>query len=337
MNNNEKYEPEDITLLKYLKGTLPEEEKQSVQDWLKANPENEKTLLQIGRIDFTIERQNRIKERDTLAAYEKVEQRIAAKGKRRKLHIVYIAAAIAALVIANIGLINYLTKPNMDNVITLNSKGSKKVEYILPDGTIAYLNSNSSLVFPVEYASDERKVILEGEAYFKVAHNAKKPFIVSTADENVNIKVLGTTFNIQAYAGDSIIQATLIEGSVNMSMKNTDGTMSDVLMKPSQQVTFNLNSKKPEIEEINYNGDIAWMDNKLVFSDTPMSEISRQLSYFYNIEIEVQDINLNEYIFTGTFENKRLEDVLEYLKISSGIKYKLTRAQGIITKVTLSK
>ena len=229
-------EPEGMMLLRYIKDTASNEEKSYIEAWLEADENNKRILLQTARIYYANNAMERIASRNPLIAYEKLEQRLA---KRTRLYWLKRFSAAAACIIAIIGLsslISYIrvgSSAGAPQHITLEANAGIRTHFNLPDGTVVYLNSGSSLSYPMPYDSKERKVCLSGEAYFKVTHNEKQPFIVSAFGDRYNVRVLGTEFNMQAYESEGQISTTLVKGSVNVEVKNKIGKICLLYTSPS--------------------------------------------------------------------------------------------------------
>jgi ferric-dicitrate binding protein FerR (iron transport regulator) len=215
----------------------------------------------------------------------------------------------------------------------------------LPDGTQVWLNSNTRLTYGNDFNSSHREVSLEGEAYFDVVHNAGKPFIIHT--QKMDIKVLGTAFNVRAYKGEKIAEATLLRGSIEVILK--DRKNQNILLKPNEKISISTasdltNTGKPaelrknsgsaipqvEIREIQYipvlnlAEDVAWKENKLYFKDQNLGNIAVQLERWFGKKVEIRDESLKELRFTGNFENETLEEVLTAMQISSPFSFRVT-------------
>ena len=281
-------EPEGMMLLRYIKDTASNEEKSYIEAWLEADENNKRILLQTARIYYANNAMERIASRNPLIAYEKLEQRLA---KRTRLYWLKRFSVAAACIIAIIGL--------------------------------STLFSHSVLSYPMSYDQKERKVCLSGEAYFKVTHNEKQPFIVSTSGDQHRVRVLGTEFNIQAYGDENIISTTLVTGSVNLEVKNKSGNVSHRTLLPSEKAICNLDKEEISVMKINTMYETAWMDGKLMFKDTPLPEALKKLSYYYNVEFVIQDAEIKSYCLTGILDNRLLSQTLDYLRISSNIDYRI--------------
>jgi transmembrane sensor len=209
--------------------------------------------------------------------------------------------------------------PNALNTISIPRGGQYTVT--LPDGTNVWLNSESSLTYPVAFTGDQRKVILKGEAYFEVAKNKKMPFIVHTDRADVN--VLGTHFNVNAYADDSDVKTTLLEGSVRLSGKGTSA-----LLVPGEQGIVDLDgiSKK----KVNLNQVIAWKLGYFVFRNNNIQDIMRQVSRWYDVEVEFRG-NMAGKTFGGTYsKNKDINELLNGLELTGLIHFKIEGRRIIV-------
>ena len=169
-------------------------------------------------------------------------------------------------------------------------------ELILPDGTHVWINSDSELSFPTQFDSTRREVFLTGEAYFSVTKDKEKPFIVKV-NEDIEIKVLGTQFNVQAYQDENTIETTLCEGSVNVS----DGKQK-VTLTPSLQAVYSKSTKNLITRKVDTRLYSSWKDGLFVFENKPLEEIMTPLSRWYNIHVFYANQAVKTYHFTGDLE-----------------------------------
>ncbi len=191
-----------------------------------------------------------------------------------------------------------------------------RTKFQLPDGSTGFLNSGSRLKYPVQFTG-ERKVELVGEAFFDVVHNAEIPFHVNT--RNLNIKVLGTTFNVIANEDETTEEVVLQTGSVNVSSK--DGKQLEVLV-PNEKLTMDTENgtvTKKDVEAMQYT---TWKDGKLVFRNENMQQVARRLSRWYNAEVIINDRQLEDYTFHATFIDEPLDEVLKLLSLTTPISFK---------------
>ena len=176
------------------------------------------------------------------------------------------------------------------NTIVVPRGGEYKLE--LADGTLVWLNSDSELRYPVKFAGSQRDVWLKGEGYFEVSKNPEKPFRVVVDD--MIVKVLGTSFNINAYKDRGNILTTLVSGKVDI--QDMSGK-SLVVMSPNQQVDFRHG--KISVQEVDVTRFVSWIDGKFYFNDMTLENIMSQLQRWYDIEVFFVDEELKSYPFTG--------------------------------------
>jgi transmembrane sensor len=204
---------------------------------------------------------------------------------------------------------------------TLVSPANSRVEFTLPDGSHGWLNKGSSLTYPIKFGH-ERRVKLEGEAYFDVQKNPRKPFFVEVQD--MNVKVTGTTFNVMSYKEFPVTEVILETGLVKLiGITNPF----NVEMTPDTKVTYNRDMRKLTQGALNARNYTSWTEGKLVFRDVDLEEIARRLSIWYNVDVEITDSTLRHLTYHATFEDESIEEVLYLLKLSSPIKYKIINRQ----------
>jgi ferric-dicitrate binding protein FerR (iron transport regulator) len=202
---------------------------------------------------------------------------------------------------------------------TLIASKGKRFRLVLPDSTRIWLNSDSRLTYPLRFERTARLTEVSGEAYFEVSKAANWPFVVKAAGDELAIRVLGTAFNVSAYEKNKTVQTTLVSGSVGLEIPGRPG--GNTILKPSQKAIYSIHDKALLVKTVDTDRETDWVHNRLVFRQTPMSEVLTRLSRFYNVGFNVKNKNIYQYTFTGTFDNKPLETVLEYMQISSRIRY----------------
>jgi len=191
----------------------------------------------------------------------------------------------------------------------------------LPDGSKAWLNAASSIKFPVEFTRKERRVEITGEVYFEV-EKGKVPFIVTIGNKS-EVKVLGTHFNVNAYADESTIRTTLVEGSVQVGQ---------VILKPGQQSELNAEGRIM-VKEVNTSLYTGWIDNRFIFKDAPLEEIMKNMARWYDFEVIYTDASVKELCFTGNMPREAsVEEVFTLLEKTKRIKFQITHKTITIMK-----
>ena len=205
---------------------------------------------------------------------------------------------------------------NNDSIIPVK-KGVKKVEtlpnqflipygsrgkLILSDHTVVWLNAGSRLIYPSEFTGDEREVLLFGEAFFEVAKDKSKPFIVKTSD--YRIKVLGTRFNVSAYLGDDVSQTVLTEGSIELNMNNKGLFGHGVMLKPNELFSLNKGMNETNIQKVDPAKYVLWKDGILKFENEDLSRVLKKIERYYNIQISLKNPLDSSIIINGKLDLK---------------------------------
>jgi transmembrane sensor len=203
---------------------------------------------------------------------------------------------------------------------------------ILSDSTIVWLNAGSELVYPTIFNDKTREVRLCGEAFFEVSKNLKKPFIVKTSD--LQVKVLGTQFNISAYSEDKFIQTVLREGSVSIRSNITRFNEKELVLKPNQMASFNKSSNDTKVYEVDVEYYTLWTKGLFGFEEIDFNRVVKRVERFYNISVSFSEPDLNVIRISGKLDLKQDKDeVMEYLeKVSCTKINKISDNQYVVGK-----
>lgn len=273
---------------------------------------------------------------------------VATKPSRNKL---YWAMAVAG---AFIGFAFFYFKSSMNleeppqkNEVATR-KGSKS-KITLPDSTVVWLNADSRIIYSDNFRGNKREVQLTGEAFFEVAKDARRPFIIHT--NTIDVKVLGTVFNVRSYPEETTTETSLLTGEVEITVLNQD---KKVILKPNEklivpnkldtisssflQQTKHKGVKQPLLtvdkihfkEEDSLYAETCWVDNKLDFDAEQLDRMASKIERWYNVEVIINNEKLKTARFTATFENESLREVLEALSFSYSFKYKMEGGKVII-------
>jgi ferric-dicitrate binding protein FerR (iron transport regulator) len=323
-----------------LTGTVSPEETQILESWIAENIQNQLEYEDIRMLweqteEFVLP--NRI---DQKSALNLVHHKAAIKtSKTFRLHLFYQVAAILVLAVLLAGTYNYLRNSFHSKPIyyeEVHAAAGTRTHVDLPDGSKAYLNSGSSIRFSNQMAqSEQRRIELTGEAYFDVAKDPKHPFIVKAG--TLEVRALGTEFNVDAYNPAESINVILLEGKVSISQADQEHNETLMILTPNEMARYqakqNSISKERTYEPEKY---IGWIEGKMVFVDDPIRDVIRKLANCYNVDIRLEDKQLEKYRFTGTFMNESVEEVLHTFSQTSPLTYDIIPArkdsQGRYTK-----
>lgn len=241
------------------------------------------------------------------------------------------AAAILILVVSSSLLTLWYTQNEevafvANEMNTLYTPAGQRACLVLQDGTEVWLNAKSKLVYPAQFTGEERRVKVEGEAFFNVAKDSVKPFIVSAMD--VDMKVLGTQFNVYCYPDVGYVETSLLEGSVRVffSGKEKEG----ILLKPDQQVT--AANGKMVVKPIRLNEHFLWRDGVYAFENEPLIDILKKLELYYDVKIVVEDTTMFNETYTGKFRQRdSLDDIFKILQQIRSFKFCKDTENNIIT------
>jgi transmembrane sensor len=354
----------DEFIIRFLNGKLNKNEIGELEQWISRSSENLELFETYRRIWLgsaaTISDENF----DPHTAWEKVYSQIHNSGSekvvptpfRNNRHLQRVLQIAAMFIIfASAGAIAaWLTFTN--NKIPLAGQyceivapqGSKS-QITLPDGSKAWINAGSKLSYRGDFNQSDRIVNLEGEGYFNVTSNKAKPFIVQTA--HLKVKAFGTVFNVKAYPEEETVEATLVEGIVEIEAgdKSRSGETHTYTLKPKQNIIYHIDSglaeqkpenmtvkespavKKAEVieKEVQVMSNIkpelytSWKDENWVIEGMPLDQLAILMGRRYNSKIEIEDDALKLYKFTGTIQNETLEQVLVILSLTTPLEYSI--------------
>ena len=239
------------------------------------------------------------------------------------LHTMAGAAAVAVLCVLGWWAYYMFAPVPLQTVSTL----AETRTITLPDQTEIVLNRYSSLTYPERFRGKDRKVQLQGEAYFEVSKDAAHPFKVEAGA--IIVQVLGTHFNVEAYPEDTQVKTTLLEGSVSVSLIGK--AEESLILSPNESAIYNKDKKSLTLHtENNASEEIIWRNGTLLFKSIPLQEIVRQLSNAFHTDIRIEDADLQNYRMTGTFsDGETLEEILSLLCRNQ--KFEYTKTNDIIT------
>jgi transmembrane sensor len=342
----------DEQIIRYIKGELDESERTEVVSWIKSEDCNFRHFSKLQLAETFREM-----EHEALSD-EEAKERLAAAGwpdtanqkwkkKSGWLSIITRIAAILLIPLTVVGVwtisrkngqIKYLTEStNAERIIPIQDAASSTYivhpgvqgDVILPDGSRVRLNSASTLKCPDRFDEQARVVELSGEGFFEVEGNPDWPMYVKTS-KGLTVKVTGTRFNVSSYENDPALKLTLVEGSVTVIHEATDRQYK--VLPNEEMVFYDGRPTLPHKQEVDVLPAIIWKDGILLFENTQMPEVIKKLERWYCVDIIPQDPAIMEMRFTASFESESLTRVLQLLKITSKIDYRIEGKQVFLTR-----
>lgn len=339
-------------LLQYIEDSSDAELNARVDAWLSEDANNPKYLDKVKKVWSNIDELKALAAIDVDADWALIEQRISAKNRPMSPVVgrqiswwnnprVKVAASFLIMVIAG-GLIWYFSGTRNNNpelaanYYEFNVPLGQKSSLVMPDGTKIIVNAGSKLLLPQDPKNSKREIWLDGEAFFQVTKNPSSPFYVHTP--NMQVKVLGTTFNVRAYDDEHLVETTLVEGKVNL--KNLSGKDEELTLEPNHKAILVLDKDVrlsssvasefgPSIKlgslqlskEVDPQMAISWTQDKLVFKEESLEFIAEQLERFYGAKIHIGDQALKRNKYSGTIKNISLEQTLKALQLISDFNF----------------
>ncbi len=312
----------------YLNNELTHREKIEIESWLKQSDENRNEMEKCRQTLNIADGYYEAKSFDSNAAWKNVDAQIGPRQlkvvqrkKRRKEQILqfykYAAIIVVALLLGSVGYYFGFVNPEplfFNEVFSSNSQTLN--EYVLPDGSVVTLNSNSELKFPKHFKDNVREVTLVGEAFFNVKPNPEKPFIIYAG--NAQVKVLGTSFNVCAYPKTETVEVVVTTGKVQVSSITNDllADSQEVYLLQGEKGTL-FNEKYLLKKSVNRNPNfLAWKTNDLVFNETPLNDVVRCLNKVYHINIKIAEPELEKLVLTAHFDKKPIDFILNVIRLT---------------------
>lgn len=323
-------------LLSYCLGKCTPEEQQEIKEALESS---EALRGDLQNLQLSLAIADDIKEIEVIdvnASFLRTRKKIRQeRNKRIQLQWMRYAAFLSIPLLISTFILSYLNffKPEaMTQYAEINTPMGIITRYELPDHSVVWLNSGTKLRHPTVFNSKERRVTLEGEAYFEVQADAKNPFYVDMPN-GLSVYVYGTQFNINAYSDETFIETVLEKGKINVIFPDK---RTNLVMHPGERLEYDKTSHTFEKSIIDVYEKTAWKDGKLIFRNTPIDDIFRKLSKHFNIDIEFHNHSGKEFRYRATFKNETIAQILDYLSKSARIKWKIEEqtqnADGTLSK-----
>jgi transmembrane sensor len=317
--NSESEHIEYLDLItKKLSGEISYDEDQNLQVWLNAQEENQQIFDSYQNAWDEMDRVKGKSSREVDMEWERLEKSIdfeasVPKAKERSLfgNVYRYAASFLFVVLAGFTAYYFLSIQGTEQLVA--EVQIQEVE--LSEGSRVTVNSNTKLIYPKQFEKDKREVELSGEAFFEVAKDPERPFIINVGD--VRVEVLGTSFNVKAYENQEEIEVTVSTGKVAVySTDNPDERV--ILVKGEKAIFYKLSTKIEASLNENINFD-AWKTMEIIFEDTPMPEVIRIINEIYKSDLKIVGSELSDCPVTTTFDNQSLESVLNVLESTLGL------------------
>jgi ferric-dicitrate binding protein FerR (iron transport regulator) len=321
----ENHESIHLLILRLFSGEADFNEKKQIAEWVDLSAENKKLYIDLREIWLSTGVQNNADHYNLDEAIQKFRDYIgkAENKQTREFRLIQFVIKYAAVFILALALpvSYYIGTRNMpkQSMTTISCAYGDKSNIVLPDSSRVCLNSGSKLSFNSDFKNGGRNVILEGEAFFSVSRDKDHPFRVKTTE--IEIKVLGTQFNVKAYPEEKYVSTTLVEGSLQISSQNED-----MFIKPEEKMTFNKETRKMTLNKLaDISPEIDWKKGRLIFRNESLEELGPKLERWFDVDIVFADEQVKHRRFTGTLERESILEVISYFELT---KYVTCKIQG---------
>ena len=312
------FEIDEEVLVAFLKGELDAAQAAAVEAWYDRSAANRRMLGQVYYILYVSDRINDAAGIDVERSLRQFKRRMHA-GRHiplRRVAVRIAAAAVIAAVLLAGGFTTVSLSKRLAQPVTVVTQLGERSQVVLPDGTKVWLNSSSSVEYVAPFFSRQRRVKMEGEAYFEVEHDRRAPFVVST--NGLDIEVLGTRFNIRNDDNEHRVTTVLLEGAVKAYASGRE--QASVRLHPAQQLVFDTRTHAMRLTDCpSAERSINWIDGRFCFEHDTFGEIVAELKRYYNVDIRFMDNRLRDMRFSGNF---RVEDGIYHIMSGLQLTYK---------------
>lgn len=309
-------------LLKYIDGDCTNQEKISIASWLDSDPENMRKFLALRKLhDITIWQSSPVAN----STQKPKENILFWSWKPIYTEVLKLAAVFLIAIFISRFLFPDSKQENLTSMQTIHVPAGQRAEVTLVDGTKVWLNAKTTFTFPNYFSKSSRNVTLDGEGFFDVSSNKKRPFIVKT--ENFDVKVWGTKFNLMAYSGKGIFETSLLDGSVEV-LKS--GASKGILIKPDERI-FQENNQLVilPITDMNH---FLWKEGIISFNNQSFPKMANELELYFDLHIEIKNDKILNYRCTGKFRTKDgVEHILKVLQLSNTFSFQIDKKTNTIT------
>jgi len=242
-------------------------------------------------------------------------------------------AAFLLIPILGLGIFYWVSQYNQSSVQyteTIAPRGQKS-QIVLADGTKVWLNSDTKIKYPGIFSKNQRDVYVDGEAFFEVSKNEQQPFVVHASE--LNVKVLGTKFNVKAYSDENQIETSLFEGKINVEIGNSRRPgFIEKEVRPGQSFVYSKTKHQLVANRFPKDEIIGWKKNQLIFKDDTFSNLVRKIERWYDVEVVYDEKQFNDRRLTvELYEEERLERLMEIISLALLVDYKYEKGQIILT------
>jgi len=333
LNNQTDKKLNSELILKHLSGHISDEEIEQLTSWVNESAENENQFAEMQNSYIFLA--STLSPDNQKSAFNEIINQINNKKKKKGISVKRIYSIAASILFpVLLGAFawfyqwsNTSNKPELFTEIVAPPKHNSQIT--LSDGTQVWLSPESKLRYGQNYGRKTRNVILDGEGYFEVAKNQEKPFTVET--RQLKVRVLGTSFNLEAYSNETMIRTTLVRGSLQIE---SELISKGILLAPGDRISLDVNSKQLTSEKVNTEIYRLVKDGMIIFKRNTLAEVCRKLERWFMIPVELKGNDNQDLLFTAKFQDEPLEKILRILNLTIPINYQIMNDKIVIKQTT---
>jgi ferric-dicitrate binding protein FerR (iron transport regulator) len=322
-------------IIEFILGQSDPEKKAEILEWINSSDENREEyyyLKNLVALTGETPGNEQRSEKELNVLLNKLSDTRKAKQLRMFINVSkYAAAIIVTFFIARFLIPSHTPNLSKDSWFEVSTASGQTAEMTLPDGTKVWMNALTHLKYPADYSASNREVSISGEAFFKVTHDEKSPFLVHT--DTYNIKVLGTSFNVSSYPNDQQSKTTLVEGKVVLLDLNNKQIET---LAPGQLFAFNTDNKSFQVSNVSTNYYTSWKDGYFAFDSEKLESIAAKLERIYAVKINIPEERIKKLSFSGTImKNKPIEQILKIIELTAPVEFIIDRNSDREDRITI--
>jgi len=322
-------------IAKQLKGEATPEEHMLIDDWINESQEHKEIARQFEivwnktKINYSAKNSDQVFDKIMLKINQENQRnryvsQAAEHTNRWRTFSYGTAAAMVIIVAATILIFSHKENrsatplPEASQISKALPKG-QKMKIFLPDGSVVWLNAESEITYPDRFDESNRLVALKGEAYFDVASDATKPFIVQT--HGLEVVVLGTTFNVRSYLDEKTTEVALESGKVLINLNSQN--LGKYILTPGEGMEYDASDDSIKQFEVDHKTAFSWKDGVIYFNDASFNEVISRLSRWYGVEFTVENYHRQKWVYSGEFKDENLNNILLAMSFTKGFEYQI--------------
>jgi transmembrane sensor len=322
-------------IIEFILGQSDPDKNAEILDWINSSDQNREEYYYLKNL-VALTGKTPEDEKQSREDLDLLMSRLSVNQKQKRIRTLlnlskYAAAILITFLVARLLIPSSPVAPAGEGWLEISTASGQTAEMTLPDGTRVWMNALTSLKYPAAFSAQNREISISGEAYFKVTHDEKSPFVVKT--NSYNIKVLGTSFNVSDYPNDRISKTTLVDGKVTI-LDNDNHELET--LAPGELFAMNTDNKTFEVNPVSTNYYTSWKDGYFAFDSEKLESIAAKLERIYAVKINIPENRIANIKFSGTImKNKPIEQILNIIELTAPVTINIERKANQENQITI--